>query len=372
MATILLTGDVMIGRGIDQILPNPLDPILYESFMTSARGYVRLAETRSGPIPRHVSFDYIWGDALEALRRADVTIVNLETALTRSRKAMPGKSIHYRCHPENAPCLSAAAVDCCVLANNHVFDWGEDGLLETVETLERARIPAPGAGRNIDEAEAPAVLPLAGGGRVLVYAAGSPSAGVPSSWAAARNRPGVSLLDNYRQGFLRLASRIATEKNPRDLVIVSIHWGSNWGYDIPEADRKLAHLLIDRANVDIVHGHSSHHPRAVELYKGKPILFGCGDFLNDYEGISGHEEYRSHLVLAYLLSMGPGGRDWDVKMLPFAIKRFRLHQADVRQAEWLRARMDRECRGFGGRVQLEGPMGQAKSYALRLTSQSTI
>ena len=372
MATLLLTGDVMIGRGIDQILPNPLDPILYESFMTSARGYVRLAETRNGPIPRNSSFDYIWGDALETLRQADLSVINLETALTRSRKAMPGKPIHYRCHPENAPCLSVASVDCCVLANNHVLDWGEEGLLETVETLKRAGIPAPGAGRNIGEAEAPAVLPLANGGRVLVHAVGSPSAGVPSSWAAGRTRPGVSLLDDYQHGFLRLASQIAAHKKPRDIAIVSIHWGSNWGYDIPEADRKLAHLLIDRAGVDIVHGHSSHHPRSAELYKGKPILFGCGDFLNDYEGISGHEEYRSHLVLAYNLSLGPGERDWKVQMVPFAIKRFRLHHADARQAEWLRARMDRECRRFGGRVQLEGPLGQAKSYALRLSSQSTI
>lgn len=368
MATILLTGDVMIGRGIDQILPNPVDPILHESFMTSARGYVRLAETRSGPIPRRVSFDYIWGDALQSLRRADLTIVNLETALTRSKTPMPGKGIHYRCHPENAPCLAAASIDCCVLANNHVLDWGEEGLLETMETLERARIPWAGAGRDLAKAEAPAVLPLATGGRVLVYAAGSPLAGVPASWAAGRKRPGVSLLDDYQAGFLRFAAKIAADKKPGDIAIVSIHWGSNWGYDVPEADRKLAHLLIDRAGADIVHGHSSHHPRAVELHRGKPIFYGCGDFLNDYEGIDGQEEYRANLVLAFRLSVGPGERSWSLEMLPFVIKRFRLHHADRRQAEWLRATMNRECRPFGGRVQMEPEPGPGEAYVLRLAA----
>ena len=363
MARILLTGDVMIGRGIDQILPHSNDPVLYESYVASARTYVRLAEQRSGPIPSRVGFDYVWGDALDDLRRAELTIINLETALTRSKKPAPFKGIHYRCHPENVPCLTAAAIDCCVLANNHVLDWGEEGLIETLDTLEQAKIPFAGAGRDREAAEAPAILPLPKGGRVLVYAAGSPSAGVPPSWAAARNQPGVSLLDDYQAGFLRLASTINADKKAGDIVIVSIHWGSNWGYEIPDADRRLAHLLVDHAGADIVHGHSSHHPRAAELHRGKLILYGCGDFLNDYEGISGEEKYRAELVLAYSVSLDAGGKPAGVEMLPFQIKRFRLRRATDRQADWLAATMDRECRRLGGRVAREGRV-------LRLTGAS--
>src|SRR4029453_9114800 len=179
MATLLLTGDVMIGRGIDQILPHPLDPILYERFVTSAHTYVRLAESRSGPIPRRVDFAYLWGDALDPMRRADVTLVNLETALTRSKKPDPVKGIHYRCHPANVPCLTAAGIDCCSLGNNHVLDWGEEGLLETLATLDGAGVKHSGAGRDREQAEAPAIMALGDGRRLFVYSLGSISSGVP-------------------------------------------------------------------------------------------------------------------------------------------------------------------------------------------------
>ena len=75
-------------------------------------------------------------------------------------------------------------------------------------------------------------------------------------------------------------------------MVASVHWGSNWGYDIPREQTVFAHRLIDEAGVDIIHGHSSHHVRAIEVYKDRLILYGCGDFLNDYEGISGYEEFR--------------------------------------------------------------------------------
>lgn len=364
MATILLTGDAMIGRGIDQILPHPLDPVLYESFMTSARGYVRLAETRSGPIPRRAAFDYIWGEALETLRSADATIVNLETALTRSKTPAPRKGIHYRCNPKNVPCLVLVGIDCCVLGNNHVLDWGEAGLVETLSTLDAVRMKHAGAGHDLAQAEAPAVLPLGGDGRVLVYSLGSVTSGVPPGWAASARRPGVHLLADYAAAFRRLSARIAADKRHGDTVVVSIHWGPNWGYEVPDADRTFARLLVDAAAVDIVHGHSSHHPKGIELYKGRPILYGCGDFLNDYEGISGQEEYRANLVLAYRLSLGLRDRAWSLEMIPFVIKRFRLHHADARQAEWLRDTMDRECRPLGGRVRMEPAPGEA--FRLRL------
>src|SRR5687768_10922694 len=93
--TLFLCGDMMTGRGIDQILPQPCAPHLYESYVRSALGYVELAERVSGPIPRPVPFAYIWGDALEVLERMqpDVRIVNLETAVTTSEDAWPRKGI---------------------------------------------------------------------------------------------------------------------------------------------------------------------------------------------------------------------------------------------------------------------------------------
>ncbi|MBU1263749.1 MAG: CapA family protein, partial [Gammaproteobacteria bacterium] len=146
--TLFLCGDVMTGRGIDQVLPHPGDPVLHEGYATSALDYVALAERANGPIPRPAEFAYVWGDALAEWARVapDLRIVNLETAVTRRDDWQRGKGIHYRMHPANVPCLTAAGIDCCVLANNHVLDWGYAGLAETLETLRRAGLQRAGAG----------------------------------------------------------------------------------------------------------------------------------------------------------------------------------------------------------------------------------
>ena len=89
-----------------------------------------------------------------------------------------------------------------------------------------------------------------------------------------------------------VADQVARVEQPGNLVIASIHWEPNWGYEISDEHRSFAHALIDQAHVSIVHGHSSHHPKAIEIYKNQLILYGCGDFLNDYEGIHGYEEFR--------------------------------------------------------------------------------
>jgi hypothetical protein len=143
--TLFLCGDVMTGRGIDQVLPHPGSPRICEAYASSAKAYVSLAEAANGPIPKPADFAYIWGDALaELARRApDLRIVNLETAVTKSEDCTE-KGISYRMSPENLPCLTAAGIDCCALANNHVLDWGPAGLLETLASLERAGIAGGG------------------------------------------------------------------------------------------------------------------------------------------------------------------------------------------------------------------------------------
>jgi len=365
MATVLLTGDVMIGRGIDQILEYPSSPEIYETYCRSALVYVALAEARSGPIPRGAACDYVWGDALEVFRGADLRIINLETAVTCCDAPAP-KGINYRCHPANLPCLTAAGIDCCVLANNHVLDWGEQGLVETLDALEAAGLAYAAAGRDIDAAEAPANLSLPELGRVLVYAMGASSSGVPHSWAAGIGRPGVSHLDDPAAAARRLSARIAAERQSGDMVVVSIHWGPNWGHSIPEADRRFAHRLFDEAGVDIVHGHSSHHPKAIELYRGRPILYGCGDFLNDYEGIGGEQSYRPDLVLAYMIETTPSGSCSGLALHAFRVARFRLNRASREEADWLAATLDRESRQFGARVTLDE--GRGETCLLRVKS----
>jgi len=354
--TIFLCGDVMTGRGIDQVLPHPSDPNLFEPYVRNAKQYVALAEKANGPISQPVEFSYIWGDALTELKQLspDVSIINLETSITTSDDYWKYKDIHYRMNPKNIPCITAAGIDCCVLANNHVLDWGYKGLTETLQTLENVNLKITGAGRNAEEAEAPAVMKIEGKGRVIVFSFGMASSGVTSDWAARIDRPGVNLLpDVSSESVAHIREAVQAVKRDRDIVIASIHWGGNWGYDIPHAHIQFAHELLDSADIDIIHGHSSHHPIGIEIYNNKPIIYGCGDFLNDYEGISGYEEFRDDLTLMYFVRMAPvTGKLVSLELVPMQIQRFRLHSASDLDVQWLHNTLNRECRKFNNSVEL--------------------
>ncbi len=351
--TLFLTGDVMTGRGIDQILPHPSEPQLYEPYVRDARDYVRLAEDANGPIPVPVDHAYIWGDALAELARVapDRRIINLETSVTRSNRYWPGKGINYRMHPANIACLTAIGVDCCVLANNHVLDWGYDGLHETIRTLNRVQIKTAGAGKDQQTAAAPAILSDKIG-RVLVFAYGFGSSGVPQDWSATEQRAGINRLpDLSALSLQRVANDIKMARQPGDIVIVSLHWGGNWGYRIEPEQIQFAHDLIEQGGVDVIHGHSSHHPRAIEVYRGKPVFYSCGDLLNDYEGIGGHEAYRSDLSLLYFVTLErSSGKLVRLEMAAMQIRQFRLNRAISRDSDWLLRRINREGSRFGTSV----------------------
>ncbi|MBI4189308.1 MAG: CapA family protein [Betaproteobacteria bacterium] len=353
--TLFLCGDVMTGRSVDQILAHPNKPHIFEPYMRSAAGYVQLAEGATGPINRPVDFAYIWGDALAEFERArpDGRIINLETAVTAAEDPWPGKGIHYRMHPANIPCLTAAKIDCCVLANNHVLDWGYSGLAETLDTLRGAGIRIAGAGRDDAEAAAPAVIELPGKGRLLVFAFGMESAGVPREWAAAGSRAGVNFLaDLSARTADAVTAQVRAARRAGDLVVASIHWGPNWGFAIPQEQRAFAHRLIDAAGVDVVHGHSSHHPKGIEIYREKLILYGCGDFLNDYEGISGYEEFRGELALMYFPTLDAAtGRLTRFAMTPTRTRHFRVNRAPDEGARWLQDTLNREGQKLGTRVE---------------------
>lgn len=349
--TLFLCGDVMTGRGIDQVLPHPGKPQLLECCVRSALGYVRLAEARSGPMRRPVDFSAIWGDALDALRRAapDLRIVNLETAVTASEHAWPGKAVHYRMHPANLPCLGAAGIDCCVLANNHVMDWGCLGLKETLRCLQRAGIATAGAGLDAAAAAAPASLDVPGKGRVWVFAWATPDSGVPPEWRAGPSRPGVNVLPELTPCSLEtIARQTRAVKRDGDLVLASIHWGGNWGFDISPQQRAFAHGLIDSAAVDLVHGHSSHHVKGIEVYRGKPILYGCGDFLNDYEGIRGYEQFRGDLALMYFPTLD-AGQLTRLAMTATQTRHFRVNAAPESGVRWLLETLNQQGRQLGTR-----------------------
>jgi poly-gamma-glutamate synthesis protein (capsule biosynthesis protein) len=357
MVTLFVCGDVMLARGIDQILPQPTDPTLHERYLEDARDYIAIAEEASGPIPRGVPPAYPWGDALAALdaARPDARIINLETSITRRGDHDREKGIHYRLSPENATCLSAARIDVCTLANNHVLDWGREGLIDTLETLDRLRISRCGAGRDLDEAIRPALIDLHDRGQIVVFSVGCADAGVPPRWSATVGNPGVhALADLGDESTRKLRHAIEPWRRAHAIIVLSIHWGPNWGFTISPDHRRFARRMIDDAGVDLVHGHSSHHVKGIEVHAGRPILYGCGDLLTDYEGIRTNEVYRGDLGLLYLVTFEQTGALSKLDMIPTRMHRFRVTQAGPEEARWLATTLARSGDVLGTSVAIAG------------------
>jgi poly-gamma-glutamate capsule biosynthesis protein CapA/YwtB (metallophosphatase superfamily) len=141
-------------------------------------------------------------------------------------------------------------------------------------------------------------------------------------------------------------------QQPGDVLVASIHWGSNWGYDIPREQIAFAHRLVDEG-VAIVHGHSSHHVKAIEVFKGRLILYGCGDFLSDYEGISGYEMFRGDLGLMYLVDLDLRNSQLvSARLVPMQMRRFRLEHSSAADTEWLCVLLNRLGAPFETHVEL--------------------
>ena len=171
---------------------------------------------------------------------------------------------------------------------------------------------------------------------MFIVAAGLRSSGVPPHWAASDARAGVAYVGDLSDVSAHaVAHRAAAVKQAGDLAVVSLHWGSNWGYEIDDEQVRFAHALID-AGVDVVYGHSSHHPRPIEVCR-KLVVYGCGDLVNDYEGIQPYRAFRDDLRVLYFASLDAGGDLSALRMVALRVRRMRLERAGHEDTEWLRA-----------------------------------
>ena len=249
--TVFLCGDVMTGQGHRPGAPAPERPphprAVRQRRPASTCGWPR---RRTARCHARWSFSYIWGDALDELARVapDARIINLETSITRSDDHWPGKGIHYRMHPDNVGCLTAAGIDVCALANNHVLDFGHAGLRETLETLTRAGLRTAGAGRSLAEAREPAVVEISGTGPAgRLRASETSRAAFPRAGPRRTTGPGIDLLPDLSEADgAGIVERVQRVKRARDVVVASIHWGSNWGYEVPRGAAALRALAARR------------------------------------------------------------------------------------------------------------------------------
>ncbi len=224
--------------------------------------------------------EYPWGDTLTILRKADVRVCNLECAISDDGKpwsATP-KEFHFRSDSKNVGSLLAAGINLVSLANNHALDFGYEGLADTVNVLDRSGIKHAGAGGSLREAERVSTLEVRGTKvGMIAFTDNEPE------WEATVDNPGVfyvpvELEDGRARRLLEL---IKKAKKRVDILIVSAHWGPNWGYEPPPEHVPFAHALVE-AGADVVFGHSGHVFRGIEVYRKRPILYCVGDFVDDY------------------------------------------------------------------------------------------
>jgi len=224
--------------------------------------------------------EYPWGNTLPLLRGADFRLCNLECAISDDGQpwsASP-KEFHFRSDAKNVGVLLAAKVDAVSLANNHALDFGYDALLDMLEILDKAGIAHAGAGRTLKDAEQAAALETFGTKiGIIAFTDNEPG------WEATSDRPGTFYVpaDLEDERAKRLLELVKETKKRADLLIVSAHWGPNWGYEPTPRHVPFAHAVVD-AGADVVFGHSAHVFRGVEIYRRRPIVYCAGDFIDDY------------------------------------------------------------------------------------------
>eukprot|EP01083_Nonionella_stella_P048284 129184_1 len=332
-----------------------------------------MAERKNGKLPPHditSSANYIWGDLMDALNTyaPDIKIINLETSVTTAEDPWPEKGINYRMNPQNVYVLKTLNTKrnlVCNLANNHVLDWGYDGLSETVSTLRDEDILFCGAGESASNAWEPAVVNVEAKCRVFIFGVGTKSSGCPTEWAATKRRSGIAMVDPYNakdvdvvmQNIKRKVDEYTREnpleKDMKNIIILTIHWGGNWGYQISKHFIRFAHALIDYKGdvaIDLIHGHSSHHVKGFEIYKDKLIFYGAGDFLSDYEGITGnadHNAFHDDLSFMYFVDLDvESGRVEDVILRGSKVKQFQVNYAKHNELKWLQRTIMEQCEPF--------------------------
>ena len=291
---ISLAGDTMIGRLVNEYLDN-------------------------AP-PEH-----IWGNMLPLLKQCDYNIINLEAAITRSEKIVP-KVFNFKADPEKVQSLLAGSINLVNLANNHVLDYAEEGLLETLEVLDRHGIKRVGAGKNIQEARCAAVVDVKG---LTVGVLGCTDN--EPGWKAGPKKPGTNYVEVG--DLTTLKEDIAAVRDRVDLLILSIHWGPNMVERPSKEFRAFAHALID-AGVDVIHGHSAHIFQGVEVYKERLILYDTGDFVDDYWV---DPLLRNDRGFLFLLEIANGSLS--VRLVPTLIRHFQAIHAPKDEAESTIARM---------------------------------
>lgn len=279
----------------------------------------------------------VWGNLPERLQSLDGLFINLECCLSTrgSQWDRTYRPFHFRADPDWAiPALTEAGVDYASLANNHLMDFEEVALRDTIDHLNDGGIDHAGAGRDIEAAREPTIV-MIDDLRVGVF---SFTDNTPE-YAADEDSPGVAYADIDPDdesviGVFRHAIESLKGSDP-DLIVASLHWGPNMVEHPPDTFQRFAHWLVEQG-VDLLHGHSAHIFQGIEVYDDSVILYDTGDFVDDY---AVDDELRNDRGFLFNVKVDKQAGIRELRLFPIQIYDYAVHEADHQSAEWSRRRM---------------------------------
>ena len=242
-------------------------------------------------------------ELIKYMKDADITLVNNEFCYSDRGAPLANKMWTFRAGPERAKVLNALGVDVAQLANNHVYDYGKNAFLDTLQTLQDAGIHYVGAGKNIAEASEPYYFICKG--KKIAYVAASEAEKFKMTPQATKTMPGI--LRCYDTSMF--LAEIAEADAQADYVIANVHWGTEYDNMASKEQREFAREMID-AGADAVIGTHPHVLQGMEFYQGKPIIYSLGNFwFNDKDLYSG--------MLALTLTVPEDGSNISLKTTRF-------------------------------------------------------
>ena len=216
-------------------------------------------------------YDCISPELVEMMQDADFMCLNNEFTYSTRGAPLPGKAYTFRALPERVEVLHQLGVDAVTLANNHVYDYGPDALMDTFAVLEEAKIPYFGAGRTLEDAMEPLYLEI--DGKVVALAAASRAEKNKMTLQATETEPGI-LRCYDTELFLQV---IREAKEHADFCIAFVHWGTEYSFELEQVQRDTGKAYLD-AGADVVIGAHSHCLQGMEYYNGKPIIYSLGNY----------------------------------------------------------------------------------------------
>ncbi len=216
-------------------------------------------------------YDCIDEQLIGMMQDADLMCLNMEFCLSNVGSPMDGKAYTFRADPERLELLEELGVDLVNLANNHVYDYGEDAFLEMLAILPENGMPYMGAGSDAKEAEAPYYAEI--DGKTIAFVSATRAEKYILTPEAGEDTPGVFRCYDME----RLLEVVQEADEQADFVVAYIHWGTEYSEELEEAQTEGARELID-AGADVVLGAHPHCLQGAEFYDGKPILYSLGNY----------------------------------------------------------------------------------------------